>query len=164
MQPWRETERPRGMQDYQRWFRPEGMPKAFGLSDIDGLIHCRTGVHSGAGRFLMVEFKPELDALTTGQRITLEHFTRLPGCTGIVIADGKWSDRTGQRIEDDEETLIQVWVGGEYRIYSCTVQRLNEGLSAWYSGFGWLVKHPEPEIPEVLYMDRASYLKSLMPE
>ena len=150
-QEWRQTERPAGLQDYQRWFRPEGLPRGYNLSDIDGLLHTRNQPATSAGRFLMVEFKPSLDGLTTGQRITLEHFSRLPGCSGLVIQDTHWDDRSGEKMPDTEETLVQVWVGGEHRIYSCSILRLNQSLTGWYRNEDFLVKHPEPEPKKVVH-------------
>lgn len=144
MTNWKRTnERPPGLQEFARWFRPEGIPANNHPSDIDGMWHSKA-----TNSFLLIEFKPEGQSIPHGQRITMEGFSKLPGCTALLISDQRWDDKTGERVPDEEPLHLQVWIDGELRLWPTTLSELNKGLAAWYRREGWLVKHPPKQMPE----------------
>lgn len=145
----RTTALPPGLQHFVRWFRPEGVPSNFRPADIDGIWHDKR-----ENRFLMFEFKPDgTEDIPYGQRITLEGFSKLPGCTSLLILDQRWDDTTGEPVPDEEAVTIRVWIDGEVKVHTIDFKRLNLGLSLWYRNEGPLVKHTveEVHIPPVVY-------------
>lgn len=143
---WKRTENPPpGLQHFTRWFAPEGVPTWFRPADIDGIWHDKR-----ENRFLMIEFKPDDMAVTTGQRITLEGFSKLPGCTSLLIADTRWDDYTGTPVPQDEAVTITVWIDNVSRVHTTTFEKLNEAMTLWYQNTGPLVKHTEipPPAPQ----------------
>jgi len=92
----------------------------------------------------MLEFKPGQN-ISTGQRITMQSFSKLPGCTAILIQDDFWDDSTITHIPDEHEMVISVWKNGIQEDWTCTVARLNVGIAEWFSGIGMLT-YATPDI------------------
>lgn len=141
---WKRTNAlPPGLQHFHRWWSPEGVPSNFRPADIDGVWHKKDG-----NRFLMIEFKPEdVERLPRGQEITLEGFSKLPGCTSLLILDKRWDDTTGEPVPQEEAVRIQVWIAGEAKVHDVTFTKLNSALGLWYLNEGPLVKHTVHEPP-----------------
>lgn len=127
MSKWRDMSRiPKGMSDFHRWYRPE-IDSIISPSDVDGILHTKNG-----NRFLMFEFKPEGATLTTGQRITLQGFSRLPGCTSIVVFDPFWDDTSREPYDDDLTVKILIYEHGQPKTLRRTIRQLNQSIEKWF--------------------------------
>lgn len=130
-------DKPYGMQYYKSWYRPEGVDPKKRPTDVDGLLHNRNG-----NRFLMMEMKPSPE-VSYSQSLTLESFSRKEDCTSLLIED-KYSDvQAPEHIEDTLDFIVTVWIQGQPRQYTTTILQLNTAIAYWFSGSGWLIKHPE---------------------
>lgn len=117
-----------GLGRFTSWFRPPGVPEQKRPADIDGVLHDRRG-----NRFILFEFKPKGAELTTGQRITLEGFSRLPNCQAIVIFDPAY-DREVERYNDEQPFDIVTYKFGEPTPRkTVTLAQLNAGIGKWFA-------------------------------
>lgn len=132
MAEWRDTtHRPAGMSDFARWYRPKGIDPRKMPSDMDGVLHTMVG-----NRFLMMEFKPYNGTLPRGQAITLEGFSRLPGCTSVVVFDPHSWDRSGELYGDRETLRVVIYHDGVPRSMEVKVRRFNRLIREWFEGTG----------------------------
>jgi hypothetical protein len=135
MAEWRDQTRiPKGMSDFKRWFRP-GLSNAKVMpSDIDGMLHTKNG-----NRFLMMEFKPAFSGVTIGQRITLDGFGKLPGCTALAVFD-PFSNTTDRVDYADELPLkVQLFKAGRTVDATMTVEEFNAQIKMWFDNDGLFV-------------------------
>lgn len=130
MAEWRDVaNRPKGMSDFARWYRPKGIDTKKMPSDGDGILHSKDG-----NRFILLEFKPKDGYLTIGQRILVAGFSKLPGCMSMVIYDPYSQDRSGEKYPDDEVLHISVFLDGfEQDLYITTVENLNKFIAWWFN-------------------------------
>jgi hypothetical protein len=122
------------MSDFKRWFRP-GLSNAKVMpSDVDGLLHTKNG-----NRFLMMEFKPSFSTVTIGQRITLDGFGKLPGCTALAIYDpfSQTTDRVDY--EDDLDLKITLFKAGGSADLTLSVEDFNKQIKKWFDNEGLFV-------------------------
>lgn len=88
----------RGMANFSRWRISQKQ-----MQDIDGLVHNKAN-----NRFLMVEFKPPFQQVTKGQEITMMGFSKLPGCTALVIYDHYYLDASDTPYDQDDMYKV-IW-------------------------------------------------------
>lgn len=135
MAEWRDQSRiPKGMSDFARWFRPGLVNKKVMPSDVDALLHTRKG-----NRFLMMEFKPVFSGVTIGQRITLDGFGKLPGCTALAVFDPFSNDVSRDKYLDDLELKLTLFKCGAEVTMSLPVDELNKNIKLWFDNDGLFV-------------------------
>lgn len=135
MAEWRDMTRiPRGMSDFQRWFRPNLPNKYVAPSDVDGILHTKNG-----NRFLMMEFKPVNVDVTVGQDITLKGFSQLPNCTSMCIFDPYASDSTRAKYGDELVLDFYVYKDGKRTKHLFTVAEFNTQIELWFKNAGAFV-------------------------
>jgi hypothetical protein len=135
MAEWRDQSRiPKGMSDFARWFRPGLRNAKIMPSDVDGMLHTRKG-----NRFLMLEFKPVYPGLTTGQRITLDGFGKLPGCTAMAIYDPFSNTTDRAQYEDDLELKLTLFKAGGEAQMALSVLDFNRQIKLWFDNDGVFV-------------------------
>jgi len=136
MAEWRDMDNiPKGMQDFKRWFRPQGLQKSIMPSDGDAIIHTL-----GGNRFILFEFKPSIGSLSIGQAYTLNGFSRLPGCTAILIADPYNDDQSRTNYSDDQQLDVRVYKDNSFQEFTITVGELNTAIELWFEFKGPLFK------------------------
>ncbi|MFI5607789.1 hypothetical protein [Amycolatopsis sp. NPDC051903] len=126
-----------GMERFNTWFRPEGIPGFISPSDIDGHLNDKT-----YDRNLVLELKPVGAVVPNGQVYTAESLTRLKSDSGYPafevlhvfdpFADGDLG--AGATIEDDEEIVVH-WYhrGTRYKQYIMPISKLNDFVSKWWA-------------------------------
>lgn len=137
MSDWRQNERPPGMSDFARWYRPEGVPGAKHMADIDGILHDGGLIESTGerrNRFWMFEFKPPGVDVPQGQQITLAGFSQMPNCWATVVYDPMWSTRAGVRYPDNLEISIIHFTNGRPIGRTTTIGMLNKRISSFLKG------------------------------
>jgi len=129
---WRDMNRiPKGMSDFKRWFRPDGVNTFISPSDVDGILHTKFG-----NRFLMMEFKPAMGDITVGQGITLNGFSELPGCTSIVVFDPYSRDTSREKYDDELRLHMYIYKNGVRTSVTVSVAEFNEAISEWFNNKG----------------------------
>ena len=138
MSAWRdETRIPAGMQDTKRWWRPAGVPRFLHPADVDAIVW------DGGEQFIMMEFKPAINSITTGQEITLRSFSKKEGCMAIVIIDSKWNQEGAEFSQDDVITTVPFVNGKRLPARTTTIGKLNQRLKEWE---GNIEKIDSPEV------------------
>ena len=135
MAEWRDQSRiPKGMSDFARWFRPGLKNTKVMPSDVDALLHTKRG-----NRFLMMEFKPQYSGVTIGQRITLDGFGKLPGCTALAVFDPFASTTDRERYEDELPLKLTLFKSGGEATMTLTVDEFNREIKSWFDNDGLFV-------------------------
>lgn len=120
VQAWRSKELPKGMAMYSRWYTGKKQ-----MSDIDGLVHNKAN-----DRFVMVEFKPLGMQITTGQKITMTAFSKLPGCFGLLINDPYWFDQSEDPFEEHETMRVTIFIDGNSTMTRMTARDISQTIDS----------------------------------
>jgi hypothetical protein len=126
-----------GWELHNIWFVGK-LKRKCGGSDID--FHLHDG-GNGRNRHLFIEGKPSTNALTTGQEISFNGLSRLPGCTSIIAVcpalqtpearNPNWrapmDSLVTYQIIDDYFSATNGWI-------TCTLQEFNDRIVHWHDG------------------------------
>lgn len=120
----------KGMSRFSTWFAPGTAPRNASPSDIDGMLHDNNG-----NRFLMIELKPVGATVPMGQQYTLTGFSKLPGCSAMVIHDPHSDEYLNHSYKMPRNTVLEVvfYTNGKQTPMTVTVEQLGQLITSWYA-------------------------------